>query len=694
MKKCFTPLLFATFTVATSTLPAQWVINELHADPAPNDGAETPGDANGDGVRGSTDDEFIELVNNTGSSVDIEDWTITDASGLRHTFVGSTVVADGQVVLVFGGGTPTGSFGGAITQVASGGNLSLNNNGDTVTLLDNAGTSVVSVVYGSEGGGDESLTRDPDLTGAFVQHSDAAGANGAIFSPGTQVSGAPFGGDALVVSVVPESFSEGAGVMAATGTVTRTGDISMELTVSLSASDESELAVQLTVIIPAGQGMATFDIMALDDADQDGDQSVTITASADGLFSGTTTVTVEDDEDPIPTISLEAAPVSISENGGTSFITLTVSAPSPDGYSFDVAINDASELAGPSMVSIAANETSVDFTVTGVDDAESDGSRSVQVVISDPNALIITDAIEITVTDDEVFVAPSIVINEVRIVAPATVPQNGEYFELYSAESGASLDRITLVVLGDSSNGSGVVEAVVDLSGLSMNGNYFVGAQTGQDVATAPDLETTLDFENSDNVTFLLVVDFTASRLDDLDTDDDGVLDLTPWSQILDGFALVIDDAIPPTFSEWEYATSLGFPVIGPNEEFTPSHVYRDSSSETGFAIGLHDPTDLNALDTPGTVNAGGPPLVLDPKISEINIVDASTGEAELVVIGLGSSVFKVEFSNDLTENSAWQILSRAVTEVDNADGSVTMSFTDPAIITQLQRFYRIKEAN
>ena len=43
---------------------------------------------------------------------------------------------------------------------------------------------------------------------------------------------------------------------------------------------------------------------------------------------------------------------------------------------------------------------------------------------------------------------------------------------------------------------------------------------------------------NSDNVTHLLVTDFVGNNGDDLDTDDDGVLDITPWNTIVDCVAL------------------------------------------------------------------------------------------------------------------------------------------------------------
>ena len=67
-------------------------------------------------------------------------------------------------VVVFGGGTPTGTFGGSVVQTASSGALGLNNAGDTVTLLSPDMLTSIAYTYGSEGGNDQSLTRDPDIT--------------------------------------------------------------------------------------------------------------------------------------------------------------------------------------------------------------------------------------------------------------------------------------------------------------------------------------------------------------------------------------------------------------------------------------------------------------------------------------------------------------------------------------------------
>jgi hypothetical protein len=173
-------------------VPPAWVINELLADPASGDA----GDANGDGTRQSSEDEFIEIINNSASAKDISGWTLSDNSGLRHTFPAGTVVFPNCGVLVFGGGSPTGFFGGMLVQNSSVGFLGLNNSGDTMTLNSGIGDAAVASYTGSEGGDNQSITLDPDVVGAlpWVKHSLAAGSGGTLFSPGTLINGSAFAG--------------------------------------------------------------------------------------------------------------------------------------------------------------------------------------------------------------------------------------------------------------------------------------------------------------------------------------------------------------------------------------------------------------------------------------------------------------------------------------------------------------------
>lgn len=98
------------------------------------------------------------------------------------------------------------------------------------------------------------------------------------------------------IVIIPESTTEGVGTLADQGTVTIPDTLASDLTVSLSSSDTTEVTVPASVIIPAGSTSATFDLTIIDDAEVDGTQSVTVTASATGWTQGTDTIAVADNE--------------------------------------------------------------------------------------------------------------------------------------------------------------------------------------------------------------------------------------------------------------------------------------------------------------------------------------------------------------------------------------------------------------
>lgn len=176
------------------------IFNEINADPD-----TVSGDANNDGIVDIAQDEFVEVVNNSGQAVDLSGWTISDAIAVRHVFPAGTIVPDQCAVVVFGGGNPVGQFGGALVQVASTGSLSLNNSNETVTLRDNNGLLADQVTYGSEGGQNTSLTRSPDITGNWVKH-DSVAPGAAQYSPGTRLTFDVFGG---CPPVLPDTDKDG-----------------------------------------------------------------------------------------------------------------------------------------------------------------------------------------------------------------------------------------------------------------------------------------------------------------------------------------------------------------------------------------------------------------------------------------------------------------------------------------------------
>jgi hypothetical protein len=194
MKKIYTLFLF--FSLISYSLSAQLIINEVLFDP-PNDIA---GDANGDGTRSPSEDEFIEFINNSSTALDISGYKIYDTTNYallpgtdtpRHTVPTSTIIPANGTYVLFGGGTPTG-IPGDIVETSTTGNLNLSNAGDIITITDASGTVILTFDSSSKGlnfGANQSITRSPDITGDFVLHTTANAA--LLFSPGTTTGVAP-----------------------------------------------------------------------------------------------------------------------------------------------------------------------------------------------------------------------------------------------------------------------------------------------------------------------------------------------------------------------------------------------------------------------------------------------------------------------------------------------------------------------
>jgi len=209
-------------------------------------------------------------------------------------------------------------------------------------------------------------------------------------------------------------------------------------------------------------------------------------------------------------------------------------------------------------------------------------------------------------------------INEIRVDDSGT-PQaedGNEFFEL-AGPPGTSLAGLSYLVIGDGAGGFGTVEFVftAPFNSQSIAANGVLAFQIIRDVSgpfpecpctggCAPFLYFPLAFENNDNVTHMLVRNFTGASDDDLDTDDDGTLDVTPWGEIVDSVAL-LDTA---TGGDPVYSSTL----VGPDPvEGQPWHVY--FCLGPGWQIGTADPSCVS--DTIGEQNGCDATSVEEPEI-------------------------------------------------------------------------------
>ena len=193
-------------------------------------------------------------------------------------------------------------------------------------------------------------------------------------------------------------------------------------------------------------------------------------------------------------------------------------------------------------------------------------------------------------------------INEIRIDQPSD--DNDEYVEIKGTPN-ESLTELSYLVIGDGVGGSGVIESVTSLSGQTIpeSGLFVLSRLTPIfSGSVTPNLaDASLQFENGDNVTHLIVSGFTGAKNDDLDTDDDGTLDASPWNAIIDSVSLKQGDGGDKLYSPT---------IVGPDGTFVPAHVFR---CESGFVIGDFSATAPDSIDTPGAENACGGPVDPDP---------------------------------------------------------------------------------
>jgi hypothetical protein len=110
---------------------------------------------------------------------------VADEFGVRGVIPAGTQLEPGEVLLLFGGGTPTGFDVQTLTFA-----LALNNDGDSIAVSDDGGSLLAAMSYGAEGGEDQSLVRMVDATDSpFVLHTSVGDLPA---SPGVRSDGSPF----------------------------------------------------------------------------------------------------------------------------------------------------------------------------------------------------------------------------------------------------------------------------------------------------------------------------------------------------------------------------------------------------------------------------------------------------------------------------------------------------------------------
>ena len=214
---------------------------------------------------------------------------------------------------------------------------------------------------------------------------------------------------------------------------------------------------------------------------------------------------------------------------------------------------------------------------------------------------------------------------------------DNEFVELFGDPDADYSAYTFLHIEGDAGGGTGVIDEVVTAA-TTDSGGLWVSS-------VAP------SFENGSS-SLLLVEGFTGSPGDDLDVDDDGTLETTPWTAVVDAVAVndgdagdifyatpVLDESFDDGRLDNPFSPGGASRFPDGNDTDGPLDWYRNDFDWDGVTNG--SPVPGEALNTPGAPNelvAGPAPEIL---INEVDADQAGNDSAEFVELtdgGAGSN--------------------------------------------------------
>jgi hypothetical protein len=238
---------------------------------------------------------------------------------------------------------------------------------------------------------------------------------------------------------------------------------------------------------------------------------------------------------------------------------------------------------------------------------------------------------------------PALLLNELYVNPPGP-DDNREFVEIRSTTGGVtSLSGVVLVEVNGDPGTTGVITHDNHLSGLTtgsnglllMGPNYAsIGTPWGNSVSAGTALADKNNFMPDNNLTMLLVTGYTGVVGQDLDTNNDGTLDVTPWTSVLDSVGW-FDPSFP--------GGHVYSPAVLTQPTLTPDAASRFANNTTALSTaawyngemlpqgGVPDMTRLyNSADasanlppngqiTPGNVNMSGAsaPRVVSTRIND-----------------------------------------------------------------------------
>ena len=221
------------------------------------------------------------------------------------------------------------------------------------------------------------------------------------------------------------SYSVAENRATATITVTRVGGSSGTVGVDYASADGSAMAgsdytaVSNSLSFAEGVVSQTFSVDINDDADYEGDETLSLTLSnptgGAGLGPPALVILIISENDPVPPsgrLQFSAASYSVAENGTTATITVTRVGGGFGTVGVDYASADGSATAGSDYTAVSSSLSFADGVVSQIfsvdinDDADYEGDESLNLVLSNPTGgagLSTPGTASLLVIENEIF---------------------------------------------------------------------------------------------------------------------------------------------------------------------------------------------------------------------------------------------------------------------------------------------------
>ena len=381
-----------------------------------------------------------------------------------------------------------------------------------------------------------------------------SGASGATIPLGSESgTGTIADNDAVQPPSLPElsigdaSVGEGAGN--AVFTVTLSEASADEVTVDYATTDDTATAgddyttTSGTLTFVAGDRTKTISVPVVNDTDDEGDETFTVTLSAPSnatLLDGTATGTIlDDDGEPPPSLpELSIGDAAVPEDAGNAVFTVTLSALSASAVTVGYETSDGTATAGDDYtttsgtLTIGAGDRTGTISVPVLNDRDDEDDETFTVRLSNPANATIRDAAGIgTILDDDGNVprgTPRMSIGDV------TVEEDAGSAEFTVTLSHTSFETITVAY----ATSNGTARAGQDYTG-TQRGSLTIAARSRTGTISVRVLDD--DYEEKDETFTVALKDPRGATIDPAERkavgtilDDDGVPPPPPGQPTLD----------------------------------------------------------------------------------------------------------------------------------------------------------------